>query len=239
MDRRTFLAARKDTGSPDVFEALISTSAVDRDGDQLLPEGGQFDHYRRNPVVLASHDHTQPIGRCVAIQAEASGVRVRWTPAKGDPTAERWANLVRQGVVSAYSVGFLPMEWQPLPNGGRKFTLWELLEFSVVAIPSNPEALARLTRGVNMSRYTAQRLSASFDRHLDAALRPLAADGVLDLVEPDLPLTEAGRAQLEADQRLRRWNRVQQHRERVRSACESQARHTTGVAGQPFLPQRR
>ena len=91
-----------------------------------------------------------------------------------------------------------------------------------------------------MSRYTAQRLSASFDRALTRALAPLAGPGgAITVIEPDAPLSASESAQLEVDQRQRRADRVQAHRERIRDDCMAQAQRTIGVAGQPFLPRRR
>jgi hypothetical protein len=43
--------------------------------------------------------------------------------------------------MKAVSIGFQPIESEPLAGGGRKFTKWELLEISLVAVPANSEAL--------------------------------------------------------------------------------------------------
>jgi phage head maturation protease len=42
-------------------------------------------------------------------------------------------------LVSAYSIGFRPLKTEPLPGGGLRHVLWELLEVSTVAIPANPD----------------------------------------------------------------------------------------------------
>jgi phage head maturation protease len=49
--------------------------------------------------------------------------------------------MIRSGVVSAVSVGFLPIQATPLPKGGSRFTKWELLEVSFVSVPCNPNAI--------------------------------------------------------------------------------------------------
>jgi hypothetical protein len=56
--------------------------------------------------------------------------------------------LFREKILNASSVGFIPIEWEPLdkdtdPNGwnGRKFTKQELLELSACPVPSNPAAI--------------------------------------------------------------------------------------------------
>ena len=35
----------------------ITTRAVDRDHEIILPEGGVLDHYRNHPIVLWAHDY--------------------------------------------------------------------------------------------------------------------------------------------------------------------------------------
>jgi hypothetical protein len=48
----------------------------------------------------------------------------------------------RPGVLSAVSVGFRPIDAEPIKNGrGVLWKAWELLELSLVAVPSNPNAV--------------------------------------------------------------------------------------------------
>ncbi|WP_373649221.1 hypothetical protein [Schlesneria sp. DSM 10557] len=45
--------------------AVISTDAIDRVGDQLIPRGCRLENYAKNPVVLWAHGLegiAQPIG---------------------------------------------------------------------------------------------------------------------------------------------------------------------------------
>ncbi|MHC4506617.1 MAG: hypothetical protein ACYTFI_25275, partial [Planctomycetota bacterium] len=44
--------------------AKISTVAVDRDGDVMLPSGADLSDYKKNPVVMFGHDQGAiPIGK--------------------------------------------------------------------------------------------------------------------------------------------------------------------------------
>lgn len=131
----------------------ISTIALDRDQDSIVPEGVDLAAYRRNPVVGFQHFRTDPlpVGATTSIEVEpGKGITARWKWLEGDPLATRVRNAFEQGVLRAASVGFLATEWTDLrETGGRKYTKWQLLEWSLVGVPSNPEAV-RVLRGLDL-----------------------------------------------------------------------------------------
>ncbi len=129
----------------DAYTWTISTGAVDRDMDTLSVAGWDLADYRKNPVVLWSHDSRQPpIGRAESVLVSGGALKARVVFAeKGTyPLADTVRSLVDQGIVKATSVGFLPQEWEfNEKRGGVDFKKQSLLEFSLVSVPSNPEAL--------------------------------------------------------------------------------------------------
>jgi len=147
--KATFSAERAKQTESGTERIVISTSQLDRDGDQLEPRGIITDNYKKNPIVLWAHDYHQlPIGRCIGISTDESRVYADFVFLDGDDFADRVKNAWEQGCLNATSVGFTPLAWEPLPGGGRKYTKWDLLEFSIVPIPSNAGA----TRGASMIR---------------------------------------------------------------------------------------
>jgi HK97 family phage prohead protease len=124
------------------IRVLASTSGIDRQLDIVDPLGCKLDNYRRNPIVLASHDPKAPIGtswpEVIDGRLEAT---ITFAPEGVSADADRWCGLAKSGVVRGVSIGFEPIEQTPLPGGGRKFTKWELLELSLCAVPANAEAL--------------------------------------------------------------------------------------------------
>jgi phage head maturation protease len=142
--------------------ATISTNAVDRDGDVLIPTGLEMSEFKQNPVVLFGHDSTRaPVGKAIAIQRTRRGIIAKMQFAKRPefhpPAAEWFADtlfsLFQQNILRAFSVGFT------VPQNGmrdatdkdkgrfgnevrRVITKWKLLEFSIVPVPSNQDALA-------------------------------------------------------------------------------------------------
>jgi hypothetical protein len=63
-------------------------------------------------------------------------------PLGASRTADEFCALAKAGVLSAVSVGFRPIDAEPIKNGrGVLWKAWELLELSLVAVPSNPNAV--------------------------------------------------------------------------------------------------
>jgi HK97 family phage prohead protease len=132
-----------------VVRFVISTGAVDRDGDTIDPRGWQLAHYRACPVVLWQHDHKTPaIAKMVRIAVEGNPPALvadaEFAPAEIYPFAEMIYQLVKRGFLTATSVGFQPQKFtENRQRGGYDFTEQALAEFSIVNVPSNPECLAR------------------------------------------------------------------------------------------------
>jgi Zn finger protein HypA/HybF involved in hydrogenase expression len=125
---------------------IITTRAVDRDGEIVDPEGGIFEHYVKNPVVLWAHQYDQlPIGKNIWIKSAAEGLIAKTVYAK-HPFAQEVYQYKRDGFPLATSIGFIPLTkkmYDPKKNNGIKclYTKWVLLEYSAVPVPSNPEAV--------------------------------------------------------------------------------------------------
>ncbi len=136
------------------LSAVISTETVDRDGDVIEVGGWELDSYLSNPVVLFAHDPSQPpVGKAINVRADDGRLvaDVQFAPTEA---GRQMFDLYEGGYMRAFSVGFLPKEWEPLEKdgektGGRRFKQQELLEFSAVPVPANPEALTlAATKGI-------------------------------------------------------------------------------------------
>lgn len=131
----------------DEVEVVMSTAALARDGHVLVPQGCRLQNYQANPIVLWSHDADKPIGNVDLIAVEGDNIRakVRFAPLGISAQADETRGLVKAGVIRAVSVGFDPLNGEPLdrnkPKGGQRFTEWELLELSFVSVPADPGAV--------------------------------------------------------------------------------------------------
>jgi HK97 family phage prohead protease len=135
----------------------ISTGVVDRDRDTISVAGWQLDAFRKNPVVLWAHNAWDPpVGRALEVGQTAdrlsAAVQFLDDATYGDASkfADAIYKLARDGYLSATSVGFRPIEWDFTDDETRGADDWwpgidfhtqELCEFSIVTVPSNPEAL--------------------------------------------------------------------------------------------------
>lgn len=123
----------------------ISSGARDRDRDTIKPSGWHLDSYRRNPTVLWAHDYSGlPIGKAVSIETRPDALLSVAQFASRDlyPFADTVYQMIRAGFLSATSVGFRPLAWAyNEEERGVDFSEQELLEFSIVPVPANPECL--------------------------------------------------------------------------------------------------
>jgi HK97 family phage prohead protease len=148
-----------------IFEALISTEAVDRDGDIVVAAGANLENYKKNPVVLFGHKYSDPeavVGRAMELETiPGKGIRARWqfAPWGTSPGSDAVRRLWAGGFLNATSIGFSVPEGglEPITssddNGeerrtGWRFNDWELLEFSIVPIPANQEALRLAVKAI-------------------------------------------------------------------------------------------
>ena len=146
MLRKAF-AAEVIKSEDGTVEFVISTATPDRSNDVLAVEGWDLAAYTKNPVMLWAHDsYSPPVGRAVAIGAAAGALRAKaeFTPADLYPFGAMVGRMVREGFLNATSVGFRPLKYGYNTERGdyaMDFEKQELLEFSVVPVPANPEAL--------------------------------------------------------------------------------------------------
>lgn len=167
-------------GDERTVTAKISTAAVDRDGEVLIPQGCNSKDYEKNPVVMLGHDYYKlPIGKCLAIRRKDDSIEAKIQFAKrpeDHPAEKEWEpdtifSLFKDGVMNAFSVGFVPIEQRPANTKDkgmfgdacqRVYSKWSLLEVSAVPIPANQEAVAMaVSKGLN--RDTATQLFGAFD----------------------------------------------------------------------------
>jgi HK97 family phage prohead protease/HK97 family phage major capsid protein len=127
------------------IEGYASTNDVDRSND-VIPtsvwEAG-IKNYLKNPIILAQHDHDDPIGRMVEHKIDGKGL---WIKARISAAAEIFS-LVKDEVVTAFSVGFriIDAEYNAVAELFVVKEL-ELVEISVVSVPCNQNTLFSLSK---------------------------------------------------------------------------------------------
>ncbi len=130
------------------IDFAISTGALDRYNSTIAAKGWQLANFIKNPVVLWAHDDSIPaIARAETTKLEGERLRSRAIFADRDvhPLADTIYRLIKAKFINAASVGWIPLKWQFVDEEGRgsgiDYLEQELLEWSVVNIPANPECL--------------------------------------------------------------------------------------------------
>lgn len=141
-----------------IVTAVITALVTDRSGDVIVPSGlANREEFLRNPVVLWAHQRmVPPIGTCLDLQVSRERIIAVTKFATGVPLADEVFRLYEQGILRGWSIGFVPRRagLRPPDPGGRRGLViesWDLLEYSAVPVPENPEALTLARRCCRLS----------------------------------------------------------------------------------------
>lgn len=118
-----------------------STDSLDRSSDKILASAwtkGGLRNFQNNPILLFNHNYDKPIGKVVEVSPDSKGLKIKGVISK---SAGDVYNLVKEGVLSTFSVGFLIKDADYDKSAdGLVVKDAELLEVSVVSIPCNQDA---------------------------------------------------------------------------------------------------
>jgi HK97 family phage prohead protease/HK97 family phage major capsid protein len=134
------------TNSVIVVTGYASTTDVDRQGDVVASTAWRsgMSNYLKNPIILAYHDHSKPVGRMVEHRIDEKGL---WIKARISNAATDIFNLVRDEILTAFSIGFKIVDAE-YDQTKDIFTVkeLELHEISVVSVPANQNTLFSLSK---------------------------------------------------------------------------------------------
>ena len=170
---------------------VASTATPDRAGDVVVQDW-RLANYRRNPVILDSHNPSLVVGRAVSAKVRERKqleIMVQWDDSELNPVGMLIAHQHREGYRQAGSVGFRPgraVRRSQLPKEdsyyletgyGRVLSRNELLEFSSVSVPMNAEALQ--TQGLQLvADDPAEAVRREVEAYLPARLRALIVSAI-------------------------------------------------------------
>jgi HK97 family phage prohead protease len=146
MIRKFFQAGNVEPLGERQVRVIASTADVDRMGDVVVQSGVQLANFFANPIVLYQHDPSTPIGRANAVRITPAGLEmtIDFAPAGISAKADEVCGLVKSGILIGISIGFDPLEIEPMnpayPRGPQRYLKCDLMEVSIVSIPANPSA---------------------------------------------------------------------------------------------------
>lgn len=170
------------------IEGMASTDDKDRVGDVIEPEAwgkGGLANFLKNPIILFNHNYSRPIGKALEVASTSNGLYLK---AKISKAAGEVAELIKDGVLGAFSVGFMvkDADWDSETDTYR-IKEAELLEVSVVSIPANQAATFSLAKSFDSSKeYEDFRKSFKIDSDESADLDKVKATGNSIMNEEEL-----------------------------------------------------
>lgn len=191
--RKTYEASTKAAeDNSRTLVVTISTKNPDRSNDEVMPEGCILENYMKNPVVAAFHNyHEPPIGKTLEINVSGDSIvaKVEFTPEGVNPTADMLYELYKGGFMNAWSIGFIPTEYSFKQNDrGMIINKWELLEYSAVLVPDNPEALTMLrSKGYNPEEIMAKEVA---DGAIEKPTEEIKPEPPKEEIKPEVPVVE-------------------------------------------------
>jgi len=148
-------------------EFVISTEAVDTYDTVFKIDGWDLERYQRSPIVFYNHkswsDDPDMIIGTSQVRIEGNQLIAIVTFEENNPVAEKVWRKVQNGTLNMASIGANPIEWRwgDFDKGENPdviyFVRQELLEWSIVPVGSNPDALKRSVENLAEIRQTLQK----------------------------------------------------------------------------------
>ena len=141
----------------------VTTPTEDSYGDIMVPQGAVLERFRRNPVIPWAHDYSGlPVAKSEAeeVTPDVGIDSMALFAREENPFAAQVFRMYDAGFLNAASIGFLPKEWERNEKkdedgktidqwfGGFIHKIWEFLEWSMLPIPANADALANGVAGL-------------------------------------------------------------------------------------------
>lgn len=188
-------------GSPEDrrIRFIASTDGIKRDGNRVRNDGWDLGSFRKNPVMLWSHDYgtdSRPPAPPIGSWSEESIVDYMGGQALAMTAtfaahyeAEVIYQLYLQGHLRAVSIGWTPLEYEAILDEdgtqvGWDMTYNELLECSAVPIPADPDALIIATQRGILKPEDHERLVATYGHEARTAYILDSRDAAEEVEKP-------------------------------------------------------
>jgi len=150
----TFKALNEDDDGSVNIRGLASTNSMDRVGDVInhdaWTKSGGLENFEKNPIILFNHDYNKPIGRATSMEVNNAGLELG---AKISKSAGEIKDLIKDGVLGAFSVGFRVKDAEyNEETDGLEIKDAELFEVSVVSVPANQTAMFSLAKSFDSEK---------------------------------------------------------------------------------------
>lgn len=152
-----------------VITGVIASSCTDLDGEVIVPGGLDTSYFpKRVKSVYWNHDYDRvPVGTCAKLYYNDAGQLVSQTHIINTGFGDEILTAIREGAINGLSIGASVIEqgpptheesvkWKGCRNVIRKA---KMLEYSVVPMPANPDALMGLVSKGLIRKATAEMMA--------------------------------------------------------------------------------
>ena len=148
----------RQTEDGSAHQMVVAANELSRNGDDVNLRGISFKSYRKNPVVLWSHDTYSgiPIAKTLKIGHDDQGrIVADFEFNSGDEFAARVENAWNGGFIRGASIQYMPTKVVEVRNEDGKVERLrveesELLEWSLVPLPADPDSVRAAARAMNL-----------------------------------------------------------------------------------------
>lgn len=129
------------------IEGYANRKVIDRSDEIIESDAWALEDYKKNPVILYNHGMDAklgqtPVGKCEKIEPRDDGLYIKAKVSSvDDPDIKRVRELVKEGMLRAFSVGFSCKDSIMDEKGIRRIKKADLFEISIVGVPMNQDSL--------------------------------------------------------------------------------------------------
>jgi len=157
--------------------SLVSSDAIDRDGEVVLPKGLELTYFQKNPIVTFAHRYDElPVGKAQWIRKVEGGIKAKTVYTDAHEMARACWQMTQEGILKGKSIGFLPTRIRPptgdelksrpeLKNANAIIETAVLLEYAVAPIPVNQDALVEAVAKGYADEEMLKRMGLKVSRH--------------------------------------------------------------------------
>lgn len=152
-----------------ILEAIITTSSLDRHNENIITAGIDTSSYMDNPVVLYGHDYFGlPIGKTLKLTEQKNKIKAQFQLAIEEyDFAGDVYKLIQGGYLNAVSIGGIVRKWS---DDYRTIEEMEMIEFSIVSIPSNRDAIITSRALEDATGKSIEQVSKDYDQFVHRSM---------------------------------------------------------------------
>ena len=222
---------------------VMTDETTDSYGDTVRAKGADLTRFESNPICLLNHRSDLILGNWSDVQKKPKRIEGRATlAAEGTaPHIDMAYGLLEQGILRAASIGFMPTKLERKlddkgePTWAYDILEWEMYECSIVAVPSNPAALAKSIKEGNM--LARDFLEEVLDTYTKTAAGLIVPRAELEAAHKDATGSKTSTLTTTIELDAKSLDRLEKIAERMEKAADAVVAGTVELSVEPAEPE--